>query len=154
MILKSNQTSRINASEIFTMPNCTIIPVLEYLNVEEAIKYLSDTFGFKLRWRAGNHRAQLVYDEGVIVVTELKEKNSDKSILQASNKHSILVKVKDIDSHFENATKSGAKILQEPTDHFFGERQYSAIDAEEHIWTFSETKKELRPEEWGATTNR
>ena len=145
--------SQINTSEIVTMPNCTIIPVLQYLNVEEAIKYLSDTFGFKLRWRAGNHRAQLVYDEGVIVVTELKERNAYTAILHVTNKHSILVRVKDVDSHFENANKWGAKILQEPTDHFFGERQYSTVDIEEHIWTFSETKKEVKPEEWGATTN-
>ncbi len=53
-----------------TMPSCTVIPVLSYENVEQAIKWLCTTFGFQERWCAGNHRAQLIYDGGVVVISE------------------------------------------------------------------------------------
>jgi uncharacterized glyoxalase superfamily protein PhnB len=142
-----------NTKSNLTMPDCTILPVLQYIDINEAISWLCEKFDFRLRWQAGNHRAQLIYDDGVIVVTGLKN-NSDlhsekvKGIKIAT--HSILVRVKDVNMHFENAKLKGAEILQEPTDYFFGERQYSVLDIGGHSWTFSETIKEMLPEDWGA----
>ena len=37
----------------------------------------------------------------------------------------------------------------EPTDHVYGERQYTAEDYAGHQWTFSETLADVAPEEWG-----
>jgi uncharacterized glyoxalase superfamily protein PhnB len=42
-----------------SMPSSTVIPVLGYEDVGEAVDWLCETFGFTERWRAGNHRAQL-----------------------------------------------------------------------------------------------
>jgi hypothetical protein len=47
-----------------SMPESTVIPVLGYDDVGEAIEWLSDPFGFTERWRAGNHRAQLAVGDG------------------------------------------------------------------------------------------
>jgi uncharacterized glyoxalase superfamily protein PhnB len=121
--------------------------VLRYADVAQAIQWLCDVFGFKERWRIATHRAQLEYDGGVIVVTEL----GDNYI---SNDHSVLLRVKDANAHYEHASAYNAEILQEPTDHFYGERQYSAKDIGGHSWTFSETIKTLSPEDWGATSNK
>ncbi len=41
------------------MPRCSVIPVLGYPDVAAAIDWLRDTFGFSLRLRIANHRAQL-----------------------------------------------------------------------------------------------
>ena len=136
------------------MPDCTIIPVLQYRDVVNAVNYFLDTFNFKIRWQAGDHRAQLIYGNGVFVVTELK----DRMALSIENEkikiatHSVLVSVKDINTHFENAKLKGAEILESLTDYFYGERQYSITDIGGHRWTFSETIKEMLPEEWGATS--
>ena len=35
------------------------------------------------------------------------------------------------------------------TDFEYGERQYSAEDPAGHQWTFSETLRDVAPEEWG-----
>ncbi|HYC28955.1 MAG TPA: VOC family protein [Chitinophagaceae bacterium] len=129
-----------------TMPDCTVIPVLRYPDVAQAIQWLCDTFGFKERWRIADHRAQLEYDGGVVVVAELTGKNT-------GNDHSVLLRVKDVHAHCEHARAKGAEILQEPTDHFYGERQYAAKDIGGHSWTFSQTIKILSPEDWGATSN-
>ena len=42
-----------------TMPPSTVIPVLVYEDPSEAIEWLCDAFGFTVRWRTGDHRAQL-----------------------------------------------------------------------------------------------
>ena len=43
----------------------------------------------------------------------------------------------------------GARILMEPTDYEYGERQSHAEDLAGHQWTFSETLADVAPEEWG-----
>ena len=42
-------------------------------------------------------------------------------------------------AHCERARAHGAKILSEPADFPYGERQYTAEDPAGHQWTFSET---------------
>jgi hypothetical protein len=41
------------------------------------------------------------------------------------------------------------RILMEPTDFEYGERQYTAEDPAGHQWTFSETLTDVAPEDWG-----
>jgi uncharacterized glyoxalase superfamily protein PhnB len=125
-----------------TMPESTIIPVLTYPNIDQAIAWLTDMLGFQERWRIGNHRAQLSYGNCAIAITEALSKNS----------MSLMIRVKDIDNHFIKAQSRGAKIISPPTDYFYGERQYTLEDIGGHVWTLSETVQELTPESWGATS--
>jgi uncharacterized glyoxalase superfamily protein PhnB len=60
-----------------------------------------------------------------------------------------MVRVPDVGAHFERARTHGARILSEPTDFEFGERQYSAQDPAGHQWTFSETLADVAPSDWG-----
>jgi len=53
-----------------SIPNCTVIPELAYADVGEAADWLCDAFGFTVRLRIGNHRAQLNVGDGAMVVTE------------------------------------------------------------------------------------
>jgi uncharacterized glyoxalase superfamily protein PhnB len=66
--------------------------------------------------------------------------------------HSVLVRVEDANAHCEVARAHGARILMEPTDFEYGERQYAAGDLAGHQWTFSETLADTAPEEWGGTS--
>ena len=53
-----------------SMPASTVIPVLAYASVPDAIAWLSAAFGFTLRLGIGEHRAQLnAGDDGAIVIT-------------------------------------------------------------------------------------
>jgi len=125
-----------------TMPESTIIPVLTYSDIDKAIAWLTDTFGFEERWRVGDHRAQLSYGNGTIVVAEGTPTSSV----------SLLVRVQDIDHHFARSKSRMAKIISSPTDQFYGERQYTVEDLGGHFWTLSQTMKDLTPEDWGATS--
>ncbi len=56
------------------------------------------------------------------------------------------------DPGVERSRQAGAKILTQPTDHMFGERQYDAEDFHGHRWNFTETIADVEPESWGGTS--
>lgn len=141
------------------MPPSTVIPVLVYEDVGEAVEWLCDAFGFSERWRAGNHRAQLAVGDGAVVVGERRVAEalvgSDPTIFRAPRRgevsHSILVRVDDLDAHYRQARQGGARILRQPEEFAYGERQYTAEDLAGHRWTFSQSVADVAPEDWGAT---
>jgi uncharacterized glyoxalase superfamily protein PhnB len=47
-----------------SMPRSTVLPELAYPDIGEAIKRLCEAFGFTLRIRMGDHRAQLNVGDG------------------------------------------------------------------------------------------
>jgi uncharacterized glyoxalase superfamily protein PhnB len=131
-----------------SMPPSTVIPVLAYPDVDEAVDWLCETFGFTERWRAGNHRAQLAVGDGAVVVTE-----QGGGELGSLN-HSVMVRVDDVNTHHEHARERGARILHPPTDYPYGERQYTAEDLGGHHWSFSQSIADVAPEEWGGVSRR
>ena len=65
-----------------------------------------------------------------------------------------MVRVEDANRHYEHARQHGARILEPPTDHPYGERQYTAEDLAGRRWTFSQSIADVAPEEWGGTSGR
>jgi uncharacterized glyoxalase superfamily protein PhnB len=123
------------------MPSSTVIPELPYEELGEAIEWLTAAFGFRLRWSAGNHRAQLAVGDGAVALTD-----------RGTPPVGVVVRVDDVDSHHERAQLHGAKIVRAPEDHPYGERQYTAEDPGGNHWTFSETIADVAPEEWGGSS--
>lgn len=123
-----------------SVPEATVIPELPYPDVREAVDWLSRAFGFTERLQIGDHRAQLVYEGGAVIAIQGDAPGS-----------TLLVRVADADTHHARAAGAGAKILSEPEDYPYGERQYSAVDLGGHRWTFSESTADVDPAEWGGT---
>jgi uncharacterized glyoxalase superfamily protein PhnB len=128
------------------MPDCSVIPELVYDDVLEAIDWLCDRFGLVERWRVGEHRAQLSLGRCTIAVTEPRTSRVLASPV------SLLVRVEDALAHYERAVARGVKVLQEPQDHSYGERQYTAEDLGGHHWCFSQSIADVAPEDWGGTS--
>ena len=61
-----------------SVPRCTVIPELVYPDVQKAVKWLCDTFGFTLRTGMGSHRAQLNVGDGAVVLMELRGGNESR----------------------------------------------------------------------------
>jgi uncharacterized glyoxalase superfamily protein PhnB len=133
-----------------SMPRSTVIPVLAYDDVAYAVEWLSETFGFTERWRAGNHRAQLRVGDGAVALTEQRVDAADT---QPAVNHSLMIRIENVNSHHEHAQSRGARILQPPADYPYGERQYTVEDLGGHHWTFSESIADVAPEEWGGTSH-
>jgi uncharacterized glyoxalase superfamily protein PhnB len=133
-----------------SVPNATVIPVLIYPDVREAVDWLGAAFGFVERVRIGeDHRSQLSFGDGAVIIGDVRGDRRPPRPGDVS--HSVMVRVDDAHEHCQRARDHGARILMEPTDHPYGERQYNAEDFAGHQWTFSETLADVAPEEWGGT---
>jgi uncharacterized glyoxalase superfamily protein PhnB len=133
-----------------SIPASTVIPVLIYPDVREAVEWLGAAFGFVERVRIGeNHRSQLSVGEGAVIIGDVRRER--RAPRPGEVTHSVMVRVDDARTHCERAREHGAQIVMEPTDFEYGERQYTAQDPAGHQWTFSETLADVAPEEWGGT---
>jgi uncharacterized glyoxalase superfamily protein PhnB len=134
-----------------SIPQATVIPVLIYPDVREAVDWLSTAFGFAERVRIGeDHRSQLSVGDGAVIIGDVRGDRRPPRPGEAT--HSVMVRVQDARAHCEHARAHGARILDEPRDHEYGERQYTAEDPTGHQWTFSQTLADVAPEEWGGRT--
>lgn len=130
------------------MPRSTVIPELPYADVVAATKWLCDAFGFTLRIGMGGHRAQLNVGDGAVVLTEHSSAPANRARV------SVMVRVEDVDRHFERAQKFGVHILRAPTTYPYGERQYNAEDFSGHRWTFSQSVADVDSAEWGGVAGK
>jgi uncharacterized glyoxalase superfamily protein PhnB len=134
-----------------SVPASTVIPVLIYPDVRDAVGWLAAAFGFVERVRIGeNHRAQLKFGDGAVIVGDMRHDRHPPRPGEVT--HSVMVRVENVGAHYERARERGARIIMEPTDFPYGERQYTAEDLAGHQWTFSETLADIPPETWGGTT--
>jgi uncharacterized glyoxalase superfamily protein PhnB len=131
-----------------SIPSATVVPVLTYPDVRAAVAWLGTAFGFEERVRIGeDHRSQLRLGDGAVIVADVRGRRAPPDAEVVT--HRVMVRVEDAKAHCEHARASGAMILMEPTDFEYGERQYEALDLAGHHWTFSETLRDVAPEEWG-----
>ena len=130
-----------------SIPSVTVIPVLYYPALDEAVAWLCDVVGFSERLRIGGHRVQLTLGGGALVAAQ---GGADASgAVGPGADHSIMVRVDDVDAHFARVRDAGGEIVQPPATHPYGERQYSMIDPGGHRWTFSQSVADVDPAEWG-----
>ena len=136
-----------------SIPEPTVIPVLIYPDVREAVDWLRKAFGFVERVQIGeNHRSQLKVGDGAVILGDVRYERRPPRPGEVT--HSVMVRVDDARAHCERATANGARIVAEPKDFEYGERQYTAEDPAGHQWTFSETLRDVAPEEWGGISVR
>jgi uncharacterized glyoxalase superfamily protein PhnB len=64
----------------------------------------------------------------------------------------LKVRVEDVDSQFERAQAFGARILDMPTEQVYGEREFTVEDLAGHRWQFTQTVRDVAPEDYGCTT--
>jgi uncharacterized glyoxalase superfamily protein PhnB len=134
-----------------SIPGATVIPELVYPDVRAAVEWLTAAFGFAERVRIGeSHRSQLRVGDGALIVAD--EYGERRAPRPGETSHEVMVRVEDARGHCERARRHGARILSEPKDHVYGERQYSAEDPFGHRWTFTESIADVAPEEWGGET--
>jgi uncharacterized glyoxalase superfamily protein PhnB len=130
----------------------TVIPVLVYPDVRAAVAWLTDAFGFAERVRIGaDHRSQLtVGDDGAVIAADT---TSDRQPPRSgSYSHLLKVRVVDVQAQVERARAHGARVLQEPEDQPYGERECTVADLAGHRWQFTQTLRDVAPEEWGGET--
>lgn len=135
-----------------SIPPSTVIPVLVYPDVRAAVAWLSGAFGFVERTRIDeSHRAQMsIGDHGAMIVADV---GSDRRPPRPGVVTQVIkVRVADVEAQCERARAHGARILEPPTEHEYGERECTVEDLAGHRWQFSETVRDVAPEEYGCQT--
>jgi PhnB protein len=129
-----------------------ITPYIFYEDVNAALDFLTDAFGFGERMRIPGpdgkpvHAEMELGDDGVIMLghpgPEFQNPKRHGHINQL-----IYVYVDDVDEHFKQAKAAGATIVAEPEDQFYGDRRYAARDLEGHEWNFATHVRDVAPDE-------
>jgi uncharacterized glyoxalase superfamily protein PhnB len=135
-----------------SIPPATVIPVLVYPDVRAAVAWLGEAFGFVERVRIGeDHRSQMqVGADGAIIVADV---GGERQAPQGGGMtHLMKVRVPDVDAQLERARRHGGRVLQEPTEFEYGEREGTVEDLAGHRWQFTQTLRDVAPEEWGGVT--
>jgi uncharacterized glyoxalase superfamily protein PhnB len=129
-----------------------VIPVLVYPDVRAAVVWLSEAFGFVERVRIGeDHRAQLrVGVGGAVIVADVRREQQPPQPGVVT--HLLKVRVADVDAQVDRARAYGARVLQEPEEFEYGEREATVEDLAGHRWQFTQTIRDVAPEEWGGVT--
>lgn len=131
------------------MPRIT--PYLLYEDVASALAWLSAAFGLRERMRLPgsdgtiNHAEMELADAVVMLGCPGPSYQNPKRTGHVTQE--LYVYVDDVDKHFERAKAAGARILEKPTDQFYGDRRYRAVDLEGHHWSFAQHVRDVAPED-------
>ncbi len=130
--------------------------VFVYLCVKDAdaaVDFYSEAFGateiFRLTEPSGRiGHIELNFGETIVMLSEefpelevLAPKSSDN---HASQVH---LHVENCDKMAESAISNGARMINEPQDHFYGERSCKLEDPFGHLWLIGHTIEKVTPEE-------
>ena len=135
-----------------SLPTATVVPVLVYPDVRAAVVWLSEAFGFVERVRIGeDHRSQMqIGVDGAVIVADVRREQQPPQPGVVT--HLLKVRVVDVDAQVERARAYGALVVQESEEFEYGEREATIEDLAGHRWQFTQTLRDVAPEEWGGVT--
>ena len=114
-----------------SIPDATVIPVLVYPDVRQAVDWLTTAFGFAERVRIGeNHRSQLRFGDGALIVADVRRDRRPPR--QGEVTHSVVVRVDDARAHCERARGQNTRTPMEHTNLEDGKRQDEEEEPVDH----------------------
>lgn len=127
---------------------------LYYREAAAMIDWLCKAFGFSLRLKVEGDAGRVEHSEltyGDAVVMACDERRGTKwgvdflspASVNGATTQGLMLYVDDVDAHCARARAAGARIVDEPAVHDYGEdywadRSYGALDPEGHLWWFSQ----------------
>jgi uncharacterized glyoxalase superfamily protein PhnB len=131
----------------------TVVPALCYAKPWAALDWLEKAFGFERGMVIADGDGKIVASEmrvgdGLIHIGPEAGYNVSPTAVSGRNTQSIHIHLKNgLDAHCEHARAAGAVIVQEPENQFCGDRAYSAMDPQGHVWTFGQTMRHVSRED-------
>lgn len=132
----------------------TVMSAIVYRDPKAALKFLEEAFGFELFMlledAEGNlaHSEMRLGDSVIMVGYEWSDEYKSPASIGGKVTQSLHIQVeRNIDAHCERVRKAGFEVLMAPEDQFYGARTYRCRDPEGHVWTVSQTVREVSREE-------
>ena len=126
---------------------------LYYQDAAAMIDWLCNAFAFDLRLKVEGdggriEHSEIIFGEAVVMVgSERPATRWGVNMLSPktanANTQGLMLYVDDVDAHCAQARAAGARIVDEPSVHDYGEdywadRSYGALDPGGHLWWFSQ----------------
>jgi len=127
-----------------TMP--WISPMLVVKDVDASLKYYAAAYGFEAGGSMQDENGKTTYAnmmyKGQMVIMLMPEQSwGSPAVTPNTSKTpssvSLFVYVDNVDKQFARAKESGATVLSEPTDMFWGDRVTQLQDADGHTWSLA-----------------
>lgn len=131
----------------------SIVPYLIVRDAEAAIDFYARAFGAKEMFGIEGPNEQIVHAElsigdAVFMLTEEDTPSGYSSPLSLlGSTVSLLLYVDDVDLFIARAIGSGATLVNDIEDQFYGDRSGTIKDPFGHLWTIATQKETLTPEE-------
>lgn len=131
------------------VPPATVVPMLVYPDVQAAVAWLTEVFGFVERTRIGDfHRSQLgVGADGAVIVCDAR--GAQVPPTKGLVTQIVRVRVDSADEQHRRVLAHGATVIEPPFDREYGERDFTAEDLAGHRWQFCESIADVAPEDFG-----
>ena len=129
-----------------------------YRDAAAAIDWLCKAFSFEVRLRIEGEggrieHSELTYGEGLIMVSQEGGDRAWHAHMRSpasvggANTQCLMFFVDDADAHCAHARRNGARVVEDPATHDYGEdywtdRSYGALDCEGHLWWFTQRLRE------------
>lgn len=133
----------------------SLIPGLFYDDPNAALDWLAKAFGFELRMSYTDDAGRIAYaevelEEALLAVRQARGHSPDDRSPRAAggvNTAHLAVVVPDVDAHCARARAAGARVVEPPSDKFYGLRSYAVEDCEGHRWSFESQLTGPAPDE-------
>jgi len=89
-------------------------------------------------------------EDGAMIVADVRREQQPPQ--EGIVTHVMKVRVDNVETWYERARAHGARVLEPLADREYGERECTVEDLAGHRWQFSETVRDVAPEEYGCQT--
>ena len=132
----------------------SIIPAFGVADIAASLRFYTDVLGFETEVTLPDETGALIHasvkrGDVSIMFGQLKpsEEHDQGPLGRGFALYTTVGDDEDIDGLFAHARKSGARIVQEPTDQFWGHRDWTVADPDGYLIVVSKVTHSVTPEE-------
>lgn len=122
-----------------------IVPLFHVANLTTSLAFYRDLLGFNVTYTMAGDDGELVHaglqHGDVNMMLSVESGEGDSSRLPVSRRSGIVTYLtvddgQDLDAFYNRVKAAGARVVSEPTDQFYGEREWAVIDPDGHQLIF------------------
>ena len=132
----------------------SIIPALAVADIEASVRFYSEVLGFDVQFTLPGPDGKLIHasvkrGDSTVMFGQLDPSNPhDQGKLGAGVAlYATVADSEDIDAYFQRVKEAGATVVQEPTDQFWGNRDWIIADPDGYLLWIGKEMRSVSAEE-------
>ena len=118
----------------------SIIPALAVADIEASVRFYSEVLGFDVQFTLPGPDGKLIHasvkrGDSTVMFGQLDPSNphNQGKLGAGVALYATVVDSEDIDAYFQRVKEAGATVVQEPTDQFWGHRDWGITDPDGYL---------------------